>query len=39
MNLKIKLGIPVSKSTNIVIGLEKIQNAEQTVFSGIQHNF
>ncbi len=39
MNLKIKLGIPVSKSTNIVIGLEKIQNSEQTIFSGIQHNF
>lgn len=39
VNLKIKLGIPISKSTNIVVGLEKIQNAEQTVFSGIQHSF
>ena len=39
LNLKIKLGIPISEKTNIVLGFEKIQNSEENIFTGFQHNF
>ncbi len=39
LNLKIKLGIPISEKTNIVLGFEKIQNSEENIFTGLQHNF